>query len=346
MESCNDGSEDKNAEPPKIPSSSPPSKNHHRRVQSDEQLGGSDYNYSSAEYGIPPAPFPTQISYASPNYSGSMNTPSADNHSQVTYDSHSRSQSWALGGNGLQYPPYPTIGFPPPQAMQYPAQQAPNGSPRYVANPANPYTPTMIDAAQMAAFQQQMDPNLAMRYPNPQSFFPQPGQQPPLPQTPQPPRSKHRGHKRAHSYSGAPTYGSMDPPSGPVSAKGHRRRGSSSSQRDFSPRNEIMGLAGRRPSIGSSSGGGGSYHAPPSPSSMRGPFPLPANDLRTAFSGSSDGFGNGTASSNGGGEAIYIAKKHKGRSPRKMHMRQRSAQLFMENVKGQEQIPPVVISCS
>lgn len=133
----------------------------------------------------------------------------------------------------------------------------------------------------------------------------------------------------------------MDGFGGPSPTKGHRRRGSSSSQRDFSPRNELMGLTGRRPSIGSSSGGGGSYHAPPSPVGMRGAgnFPVPPNDLRTAFSGSSDGNGVGNNNIGGGGEAVYLTKKHKGRSPRKMHMRQRSAQLFMEDVKGQEQIP-------
>lgn len=52
------------------------------------------------------------------------------------------------------------------------------------------------------------------------------------------------------------------------------------------------------------------------------------------------------SSNGGGGEAVYLAqqKTRKGSSKRqpstrKMHMRQKSAQLFMEDVKGQEQIP-------
>ncbi|KAL3939741.1 MAG: hypothetical protein SGBAC_005585 [Bacillariaceae sp.] len=132
----------------------------------------------------------------------------------------------------------------------------------------------------------------------------------------------------------------------------HRRTGSGSSQQNvsFSPRNEFMALAGRRPSLDSTSLGGGSFHAPPSPRSSfiappspRNSYPAPsANDFITPFSGSSNEYINGGGSSNGagsGGEAVFMAKKTKGRSPRKMHMRQKSAQLFMENVKGVEQIP-------
>lgn len=44
-----------------------------------------------------------------------------------------------------------------------------------------------------------------------------------------------------------------------------------------------------------------------------------------------------------GGEAVFMAQKRtkhrKGQSSRKMHMRQKSAQLFMEDVKGVDQIP-------
>ncbi|CAJ1965910.1 unnamed protein product [Cylindrotheca closterium] len=340
MESSNGASERMNEGAPKMQSSSSgPSKNH-RRVQSDEQLGASasasdrnNNNSSSSEYGIPPAPFPTQISYASPNHNG-MNTPTSNTapnmDSQASYDSHTRSQSWAMGGNGLQYPPYPTMGFQPSQGMQFPTQQPPNLSPMYVGSP---YNQTMMDPSQMAAFQQQMDPNLAMRYQNPPSFFQQ--------QPQQALHNQHRGHKRAHSFSGAPSYGSMDAPSAPVPPPRHKRSGSSSSQRDFSPRHEIMGLAGRRPSIDSSSVGGGSFHAPPSPGGsikQAGSFTLPSNDLRTPYSGSNNGFINGGGSTDGagsGGEAVFLAKKPKGRS----HMRQQSAQLYMENVKGQEQIP-------
>lgn len=129
-----------------------------------------------------------------------------------------------------------------------------------------------------------------------------------------------------------------------------------------------MKLAGRRPSWGSGSlppaspsRSTDSYHVPPSPiqSSFRGggSFPLPPEDLRVSFSGNlgvygMDGGGpanipppfhqNGSGGS-GGGEAVFLAqKKPKGKKQqgqRKMHMRQRSAQLFMEDVKGQEQLP-------
>lgn len=322
---------------------------HHRSASEDQ----GDYPATGFE-AYPPGPFPTQISYAAQSPAQSP-SPTKFNYNEGfvprQQDGNYLSQSWSMGG-AHPYPyPQPPMGFPSPQGMQFPPPQAP--PPMYGSSPYG--ASGIMDPAQMAAMQ--WDPNM-----------PSPFQQPP-PQQPQSGGRARRGHKRAHSYGSAPpSYGSFDAGAG---APMHRRQNSNSSQRtsDFSPRDEFMKLAGRRPSFDSASSGGvspgrstDSYQAPPSPmqSSIRGgvgAFPLPSDDLRVSFAGNLGVYGmdggapglvpslsnqNGNGSS-GGGEAVFLVQsKTKGKkqqSQRKMHMRQRSAQLFMEDVKGQEQLP-------
>jgi hypothetical protein len=108
--------------------------------------------------------------------------------------------------------------------------------------------------------------------------------------------------------------------------------------------------------------------------SLHGTSPFPtANDMRVSFSPASTTRGGGSdvegamgvygmgvygmdgggpailptvpfmSGSEGAGEAVFSAQKkgkhRKSPSSRKMHMRQKSAQLFMEDVKGHEQVP-------
>jgi hypothetical protein len=131
---------------------------------------------------------------------------------------------------------------------------------------------------------------------------------------------------------------------------------------EFSPRNEFIKLTGshRRTDSTSSAGSGVSprispRNAPVSPfnSSLRGAagggsFPLPPEDLRVSFSGDLGVYdaappaAHHSRKGSSGGEAVFMAQKKSYRqssSRQKKHMRQKSAQLFMEDVKGQEQTP-------
>ncbi len=134
------------------------------------------------------------------------------------------------------------------------------------------------------------------------------------------------------------------------------------SKGEFSPRSEIMKLtAGFRSSSPVSASPTNSIrHVPLSPqTSNHGRYsprpPLSRRDLEAGGGrvyGTSDdvafhSFGGespltGSSRFGLGGEAVFAAQsknKHRRTSSRKMHMRQKSAQLFMEDVKGSQQIP-------
>lgn len=209
------------------------------------------------------------------------------------------------------------------------------------------------------------------------------------------PRRKRKGdsagHRRVHSYSGGGTgYGSMfEQPPPPPPAAPPVRRGSG----DFSPRTEILKLAGFRntssPLPPSPRNGGPSppnYPHSPRQSALRsnGSFYKSEEGRGVSFSpgtpvlnGAQSARGNlgvygmdpspynmdpsaynmtpsavaamqaplTTSSGRGdsiGGEAVFLAQKknkHRKTPSRKMHMRQQSAQLFMEDIKGSEQQP-------
>jgi hypothetical protein len=169
-------------------------------------------------------------------------------------------------------------------------------------------------------------------------------------------KRKDGGHRRVQSYSDTLSYGSFpgEVPAAPVGPPPSLPTGRN---RDFSPRSEIMNLAG---GFRSSSPTGSLHAVPHSPqSSVRGMDPRlgfsfgPPLAPRDVENGSGRVFGmNGEAiggsfggtsavassSRSGiGGEAVFMAQKktkhRKAHSSRKMHMRQKSAQLFMEDVK-------------
>lgn len=193
-------------------------------------------------------------------------------------------------------------------------------------------------------------------------------------------KSESGGHRRVHSYSGgAAGYGSMfEQPPPPPSGSPPVRKGSA----DFSPRSEILKLAGFRNGTAPRSPRNGPSPPPHSmrnansprqpalrsnvsfdtrhvsysprapipnrPHSARGNLgvygmdpnavaamqaPLTTASLTTSSGRSGDGIG---------GEAVFLTqkkKKHHKEPSRKMHMRQQSAQLFMEEIKGVEQQP-------
>ena len=111
--------------------------------------------------------------------------------------------------------------------------------------------------------------------------------------------------------------------------KTQNRRASSHSPTHISPRNSFSELPPMQFS-----------------SSMRGSFSMTEDASPRGVIFSRKPSPSYKSSNGGGGEAVYLAqqKTRKGSSKRqpstrKMHMRQKSAQLFMEDVKGQEQIP-------
>jgi hypothetical protein len=172
-------------------------------------------------------------------------------------------------------------------------------------------------------------------------------------------KRKEAGHRRVHSYSGVPSYGSLsgDVPPAPAGPPPTGRN------REFSPRSEIMKLtAGFRPSPGQSSFRGGPPF--PRPDEARVSFspgtPRAGGDMENAnnlgvygmdsHGGplpsvplTGPGIVTGNRGDNVGGEAVFLAQKKskhkKSPSSRKMHMRQKSAQLFMEEIKGVQQTP-------
>ena len=295
----------------------------HRRTAS-EDLGVPNY------YQYPP----TQIWY-----NPSSTPPNDGQMRQQLPAEHNRTRSWSASQPYPGMPgPFPPTGMPPPTF-------SPSG---------NPIVPMLLDPSQNGN---------AMLPPQYGSYS----------------SSRHTnqhggggGHRRVRSYSGPQSYGSFPgempppgPPTGPPPPLPSGRRS------DFSPRSEIMKLAGgsfRGPtgSISPRRSPNDSYHGmPPSPvlptpTSLRGSFHFP-DDPRVSFSprtpvegglgvygmdGATPGMVPGlqvnTPRSDTGGEAVFLAQKktkhHRG-SSRKMHMRQRSAQLFMEDVKGVEQQP-------
>ena len=215
---------------------------------------------------------------------------------------HARSFSWSLGANG-----YPT---PMPYPYPFPS---PYGSSSYQG-----YIDYSAMAASAAAAQQQQQQQ--------EQHF-------------------HRvsGHKRSHSCGSPSSYGSLDslPPTIPTNTN-QRRSG------DFSPRNELMKLAGSNSTPKGHHRRRSSSTSPQiSPRTNSADLQQPSQ--RVSFSGNLPGGPttiHGNSSNVGaGGEAVYLAQQKrrsglkKEHSSRKMHMRQQSAQLFMEDYKGIEQIP-------
>ena len=341
-----DNPETPGAPPPRPEPASAPPRQGHRRTAS-ENLGQGYDNY----YQYPPS----QI-YYNPNVS--MSPKHNDGNSippVMQHPSRNRVRSWS--GNQPHVPGYPhppgVIPYPPSPGMQtgYPPPQAysPNGT---------PLVPTVADPAFNGVGMPMMP------------------QAPPGHYTGGSSRRKRKGggHRRVHSYSGVPSYGSgmseffaPPPPHGPPPPGPSGRNRS-----DFSPRNEFMKLTSslRPPQAPASPG-------PSPPNSYRQLSPLqssfrgtpggylkaddharvsfsPGTPLADPISGGPIGygtdFGSGSRSfeandNSGAGEAVFIAQKStkhrhkKSPSTRRMHMRQRSAQLFMEDVKGVEQNP-------
>ena len=177
----------------------------------------------------------------------------------------------------------------------------------------------------------------------------QPQQLPPSHQYAAPRRKRKAGgtHRRVHSDNmsfAAASYGSMDPRS-------------MSPKADFSPKTEFMKLTGNFRSLSparshcsnSPTPPWSTLVAPPSPhSSIRaagnGVYGMNTEDMaRLGYLTLSTRGGGGN---NLGGEAIFATQKRGGGGKHKrahsngrMHMRQKSAQLFMQEVKGQEQTP-------
>ena len=329
----------------------------HRRVAS-EDLTQSNQNGGGAGFYQHP---PTQISYNVSNLSP-KNGGGAPLFPPSGSDRRARSGSWSG-----QPPHSMPQGYPPQQYQQYPSSPGyPGmGPPMMMAySPAgNPIVPFLVDPNQNSGGG--MLPPQTGKYDNPRLKR----------------KSESAGHRRVHSYSGGATgYGSMfeQPPPPPPAAPRTRRDSG-----DFSPRTEILKLAGFRNAAPPSP-------RPPSPRNgpsppMRHPSSPRQSALRTngSFSKSEDSRGvsfsprtpipNGSQSTRGnlgvhgmhpnavaamqtpltspsvrsgdggiGGEAVFLAQKknkHRKTSSRKMHMRQQSAQLFMEDFKGSEQQP-------
>ena len=163
--------------------------------------------------------------------------------------------------------------------------------------------------------------------------------------------SRRREHRRAYSSGAAyPTpagYGSFWsaslPPPPPPPEVGGRPASYSPSQtlnKNFDPRNEFLNLTSNLRSSNSPRRGDMSPVASaktPLTNSLRH-----VPDMHLTWSPRTP-LGPDPATSVGvgtGGEAVYLAqKRHKAESSRRKHMRQHSAQLFMEDLKGVPQAP-------
>lgn len=302
---------------------------HHRRTASEEF--GTSHDHGSKGYQYPPK----QIWY---NLDGAFAT---EDENPNGFSIHNRTRTWSgshpYPGNHV-LPPYsfsPGMQPPPPSAF------SPSG---------NPLVPMLLDPSVSGGA---MVPPQTGQYTSPQR------------------KRSHTGHRRVHSYSGVPTYGSLGGV-GPATTPVQPPPIPSGRSRDFSPRSEIMKLtASFRSTPGSSSSPrrspNGSYMGVPGSTAIPSGSFLRTDDGRVSFSPgtpmAANSFENGSLGvygmdggpsiiptspmnapthSHAGGEAVFLAKKGKNRkspSARKMHMRQRSAQLFMEDVKGVEQLP-------
>ena len=321
------------SQPPAHPSTSRTSRRHRKTGSADLARSfdtGGNYQYPPSHISVN-----TNVSPMNDNNVTSIPPPQGGGHHRIR--SWSESQPYPImPGYGQYYSSTAYEGCPPQGAY------APSGTPMvpFLVDPQN-------GANMLPPYQSQYNGNA---------------------------RRKHKagaGHRRAHSYSGAGNspYGSLDiPPSGQPPR--------SNRAVEFSPRSEIMKLTAsmRPPTIPQSprpSPQASTLRMPPSPmqSSFRhsGAYQR-SDDVRVSFSpgtpllpgngilvdGSGQnlgvyGMGGGNPllsssgrSSEGGGEAVFLAQKKKHRkspSARRMHMRQRSAQLFMEEVKGIEQTP-------
>ena len=291
-----------------------------RRTASEDY--GLNFESGRGQFAYPPS----QISYSS---GGPVNSDKEKGRIDSGATGHHRVRSWS--GNQ----PFPQM---PPPYLTSPGAYSPSGS---------PYVPVFgghAGAPMPFALQAQYNGSRRKR--------------------------KAGGHRRAQSYSEAMSYGSFPGEAPPVPVGPPPALPTGRTNRNFSPRSEIMKLTGTgsfRSSPMASSPTGSLRAVPLSPqSSVRGIdtrtgrySPVPPLMPRDAESGGGREFGmNGemvpgslgagsalTSSSRSGlgGEAVFMAQKkskhRKSPSSRRMHMRQKSAQLFMEDVKGAEQIP-------
>lgn len=155
-------------------------------------------------------------------------------------------------------------------------------------------------------------------------------------------------HRKSHSYNAAipgqaAGYGSfwnaplppppMDDPNFVPQSPRSARSGQSG---QFDRRNEIWALTSSLRSPRSTE-----QQSPQPPLTPIKNFTLPPPpDMRVSFSPSTPRDSAGGTGSSHGGEAVYMAqKRHKSESTRRKHIRQHSAQLFMEDIKGTPQAP-------
>jgi hypothetical protein len=342
----------------------------HRRVASEDLTKSNQKGGGVGYYQYPPSQISYTLSDLSPkNGGGAPLFPTSGSN-------RTRSGSWSgvpplpmQQGSDMPPPPSMQQGYPPQQYQQYPSSPGyPSmGPPMMMAySPAgNPIVPFLVDPNQNGGGG--MLPPQAGQYDNPRRKR----------------KSDRAGHRRVHSYSGGATgYGSMfeQPPPPPSGAPPFvpARRGSG----DFSPRSEILKLAGFHNNAPPSPRNGPSptHHSmrkansnSPRQSALRanGSFPKTEDGRGVSFSpgtpilnGTQSACGNfgdygtdpsaiaamqaplttslGRSGDGIGGEAVFLAQKknkHRKTPSRKMHMRQRSAQLFMEEIKGMEQQP-------
>ena len=192
---------------------------------------------------------------------------------------------------------------------------------------------------------------------------------------PQNSRGRSKEHRRVRSYSGG---GSGFPPPTPATpGTAGRPPRSRSNSGDFSPRDEFLKLSGMSsPSTRNMTATSNSKHSPTgggaSPISPAAAAAGVSMSPQYAAAGTNRGVYNGfdpslvtgglttistptgnrtragsESSDQSGGEAAFLVQPHssgrkghrKQGSTRRMHMRQQSAQLFMEDVKGVEQLP-------
>ena len=155
-----------------------------------------------------------------------------------------------------------------------------------------------------------------------------------------PPTADEAGPTAAKTAVPAARTGPSNVPQSP--RRTHARNGS------FDARNEILGLTSSlrggispRTTQTKSGGGGGSYSEPPTPTRLVPTTPINSFAKTNGGTDMLYTWSPATPASTGGGDAVDLGfLQHKRReSTRNRHMRQHSAQLYMEDCKGEEQTP-------
>jgi len=229
------------------------------------------------------------------------------------------------------------FGPPPPHLMQY-------GPPQYHSEPGRTYSET---GSYRGSVDDQPQPHLRIAHSFGDSVPSGSESRPLLYQTKSERMTSSKSgrrrsrHRKSHSHNAAIPhqdlgYGSFwtapppVPPLGPEEMVGVAAPQSPRVTGKFDRRNELLALAGRINSPRSDM----SPKTPLTPKSY--PLPPPP-DMRVSFSPRTPGR---ELMSSAGGEAVYLAqKRHKSESSRRKHIRQHSAQLYMEDIKGEPQPP-------